>query len=135
MLVEVCGKYAIVAPMRPAFGMIAQVFSRAGAAKIVAELLPLRAPIDNFIFRDMNIVGLRVLEVRPAVASSRDTPSTIGGRPISSSHRPPASASIILRRFAFLLTRRRRALRSFVQAWGGRSLFKLRRLNKSKPVD
>jgi GR25 family glycosyltransferase involved in LPS biosynthesis len=119
-----CGEHQVIAPLRPGFLTTAQIFSRAGARKVADAMLPLRAPFDNFIYRDISIVGLRVLEVTPPVVTGQGLPSAIGARGRDLSRRP---VSVILRRKLFLLGRRLRAPRSFVRAWGWRSIARLRR--------
>src|SRR5262249_55603511 len=118
---------AVHAPLRLGFFMLAQVFSRDGARKVLDALVPLWAPIDNLIYRDCGAVGLRVLELRPAVVEPREPPTDMGERYGHSPLRPAGQVlAIEVRRRLFLLSRRFRALRSYVQAWGVSGLLKLR---------
>jgi glycosyl transferase family 25 len=116
------GKYAVHAPIKPGNGCVAQIFSKEGAAKIVAQMKPLRAPFDNLIYRDVHIVGLRVLEVTPALATFHAAlETTIGPKT-----RQQRTLVRNLRRKFALLFRNIRALHSFIRAWGLLALFRLR---------
>lgn len=119
------GKYAIAAPIKPGIGCVAQVFSKEGAKKIAEHIVPLYAPIDNLIYRDSFIPGLKILEVRPAVASFKVMPSTVGEK-----LRQDPTFYLRLRKRHALLSRNIRSVVRFVRAWGFLSLFKLRYLNR-----
>jgi glycosyl transferase, family 25 len=119
------GGRAVHAPLRVGFFTLAQVVSRVGAQKVLNGLVPLWAPIDVLIYRDTGIVGLRVLEVRPAVVLRPDAPSTIPGR-FQQRTGGHASLDVELRRKLWLLTRRFRAVWSYLRAWGFIGLVKLR---------
>jgi hypothetical protein len=113
--------------LRLGFSTLAQVFSRAGARKVLAGLVPLWAPLDNLIYRDAGIVSLRVLEIRPAVVLPRPTPTMIEGRFEDAAARAVRRPlKIELRRKLFIVARRFRAVRSYARAWGLRGLCKLR---------
>jgi hypothetical protein len=119
--------HAVHAPLRLGFFTLAQVFSRAGGQKVLAGLVPLWAPLDNLIYRDAGIVGLRVLEIRPAVVLQRPTPTLTEGRFEDAAARAvKRPLKIELRRKLFLVARRFRAVRSYARAWGLRGLCKLR---------
>jgi hypothetical protein len=119
--------HAVHAPLRLGFFTLAQVFSRAGAQKVLAGLVPLWAPLDNLIYRDAGIVGLRVLEIRPAVVLQRPTPTLIEGRFEDAAARAvKRPLKIELRRKLFLVARRFRAVWSYARARGLRGLCKLR---------
>jgi glycosyl transferase family 25 len=110
--------YAVHAPLRLGIYSFAQVYTRSGAKAVISGLVPLTAPIDNLIYRDVGILGLRVLEVRPAVVVARGLPSTIGDRFNNAATRQPRSLIVILRRKMFLLRRRLRSIVSYARAWG-----------------
>jgi glycosyl transferase family 25 len=118
--------YAVHAPLRLGLYMNAQVFSRAGAQAVVSGLVPLTAPIDNLIYRDVGILGLRVLEVRPPVVTARNLPSMIGWRFEETAKAQPRGPLIILRRKKYLLDRRIRAITSYILAWGARAILQIR---------
>jgi len=119
------GLHAVHAPLRPGFFTLAQIFTRAGAQKVLDGLIPLWAPIDMILYRDTGIVGLRVLELRPAVVSHHEVDSTIPQRfsPRTGAH---AAFSVEVRRRLWLFMRRLRAVRSYQKAWGLAGLLKLR---------
>jgi glycosyl transferase family 25 len=119
------GRHAVHAPLRPGFFTLSQVFSRAGARKVLDGLVPLWAPIDMILYRDNGIVGLRVLELRPAVVLHREVETTIPQR-FSARPRGHASFRVELRRRLWLIKRRLRAVRSYQKAWGWAGLLKLR---------
>jgi glycosyl transferase, family 25 len=120
------GGYAVHAPLRLGLYMFAQVFSRAGAQAVLSGLVPLTAPIDNLIYRDVGILGLRVLEVRPPVVTARQLPSLIGERFEETAKAQPRGPMIILRRKHYLLDRRIRAITSYARAWGARAMLGIR---------
>jgi GR25 family glycosyltransferase involved in LPS biosynthesis len=122
---EVVG-YAVHAPLRLGVYSFAQIYTRAGAAAVYSGLVPLTAPIDNLIYRDVGIFGLRVLEVRPAVVTARNMQSVIGGRFQETAKDQPHGLIVILRRKTYLLGRRVRAVTSYARAWGARALLGIR---------
>ena len=113
--------FSVFAPVKPRLMSTAQVFSRAGAAKILKEISPLRAPFDNLIYRDSLITGLRVLEIRPAVVDNRPMESTISVR-----QKKDPTIQSTLERKGFMLLRNVRSAVNFTKAWGFRALFRLR---------
>ena len=113
--------YSIFASVKPGLYCTAQIFTRAGASKILAGMIPLRAPIDNMIYRDSRIAGLRILEVRPAVVNLHRMESTIGKRYLQK-----RTIKTTLQRKTFSLARNIRSLINFIRAWGFLSLFHLR---------
>ena len=119
------GLHVIHAPLRLGFFTLAQVFSRTGARKVLDGLVPLWAPIDMILYRDTGIVGLRVLELRPAVVSHREVDTTIQER-FSPRTGVYASFRVEVRRRLWLFRRRLRAVRSYRKAWGWAGLWKLR---------
>ena len=104
-------------------------WTRCDDANLLAwsRLVPLWAPLDNLIYRDAGIVGLRVIEIRPAVVLPRPTPTMIEGRFEDAAARAVRRPlKIELRRKLFIVARRFRAVRSYARAWGLRGLCKLR---------
>jgi GR25 family glycosyltransferase involved in LPS biosynthesis len=124
------GECAIHAPLRLGFFMLAQIFSRDGAQKVIAGMVPLHAPLDNLVYRDAAIRGLRVLEIRPAVVVPHQGHSTQSTLATSYDQALPRgiwrSSAVAMRRKLFLLARRCRAVRSYVDAWGLSALLRLR---------
>jgi glycosyl transferase, family 25 len=118
--------YAVHAPLRLGIYSFAQVYTRAGAKAVISGLVPLTAPIDNLIYRDVGILGLRVLEVRPAVVVARGLPSTIGDRFKKAATRRPRGLIVILRRKIFMIGRRLRAIISYTRAWGASATLHIR---------
>jgi glycosyl transferase, family 25 len=125
--------YAVHAPLRLGVYSFAQIYTRAGAKAVYSGLVPLTAPIDNLIYRDVGIFGLRVLEVRPAVVTARDLPSVIGERFEETAKDQPHGLIVILRRKMYLLGRRVRAVTSYVRAWGARALLGIRCSYRAPP--
>lgn len=113
--------YSIFAPVKSGLYCTAQIFTRAGASKILAGMIPLKAPIDNMIYRDSRIAGLRVLEVRPAVVNLHRMESTIGKRDLRK-----RTIKANLQRKTFSIARNIRSLINFIRAWGFLSLLHLR---------
>jgi hypothetical protein len=120
------GCHAVHAPLRLGHLMLAQVFSRAGAKAVLAGAVPLTAPIDNLLYRDVGILGLRVLEVRPPPVAMRPAPSTIGDRYSEGGAPPRHGPIIVLRRKLFMLDRRVRAVASYLRAWGLGAILRIR---------
>jgi GR25 family glycosyltransferase involved in LPS biosynthesis len=100
----------------------AQIFSRAGARKIVAGITTLPVAIDVALFLECYVLGLRVIEARPSLARPRPAlPSVIGpGQP------PPYTwwQTFRMRR---LRSREWRRAVSFLMAWGPSGLLRARR--------
>jgi len=120
------GGHAVHAPLRLGHFTAAQVFSRAGARAVLAGAVPLTAPIDNLMYRDAGILGLRVLEVRPPVVAMRQLPSTIDDRFRENAPGPRHGPIIVLRRKLFMLDRRIRAVASYLRAWGPAAILRIR---------
>jgi glycosyl transferase family 25 len=118
--------HKIIARLRPGFSTTAQIFSLPGAKKTLKSFLPLKAPFDMYLYRDITIIGLRVLEVHPEVAEPRSTDavnSVIGER---FGARREKTAYLVLQKKIFLLRRHGRMVLSFGRAWGFREFFRLR---------
>jgi glycosyl transferase family 25 len=124
------GDRRIYAPLKLAYLLTGQVFSRAGAARIAAGMVPLVAPIDNLIYHDVGIFGLRILEVRPAVVTPRSGASIIGDDRFvfRDQHRPRTFGYTCYKWLSKQTGTPRRWLRSshqmasYAQAWGIRAL-------------
>lgn len=117
----------IVAPFLSGYSTSGMIYSFQGANKVERHSLPLRAPIDNMLFRDGRIPFLRTLEVRPRLVKERPIPSTVKKNYI------PSSILARIRKKFFLLCRFFRTIRNFAGAWGYATLFKLRR--KTTPAE
>jgi glycosyl transferase family 25 len=100
----------------------AQIFSRAGARKIVAGITTLPVAIDVALFLECYVLGLRVIEARPSLARpGAGMLSNIGpGRP------PPYTWWETFRMRKLRSREWRRAV-SFLMAWGPSGLLKARR--------
>ena len=118
--------YAVHAPLRLGLFTLAQIFSRAGAQAVLQGSVPLTAPIDNLMYRDVGILGLRVLEVRPPVVTVRNLPSLIGWRFHETAEAQPRGVMVKMRRAMFKLDRRIRAITSYSRAWGARAILQIR---------
>jgi glycosyl transferase family 25 len=123
-------RHEVHAPLRTGFFTLGQVFSRAGAQKVLAGTVPLWAPLDNLLYRDAGIVGLRVVEVRPAVVTPNEEHSRQSTLDTQYAGPSPANAwrslAIDTRRKWFLVARRWRAVWSYFHAWGLSGLLRLR---------
>jgi GR25 family glycosyltransferase involved in LPS biosynthesis len=122
------------APFRPTTGMYAQIFTRAGAAKVAAALADPWMPSDMTVFSDGIVCDLRVLEVDPPLAfhpSPQYDYSTIDpdGAPPGGQARTVTSETLLwrARRLLYEHVSRIRVLRNFVRLWGWPALFRLRR--------
>ena len=121
----------IYAMARPGFGTQGMIYSRAGLRKLVGQIGAIKAPVDFMFFHDCHIAGLRVLEVRPGLFEHDQQflhPelvkwSDIGSRPIAK--RRSMSLNNRIRRNLLRQRRKRMAVRSFIQAWGLRSLLRI----------
>jgi GR25 family glycosyltransferase involved in LPS biosynthesis len=104
------------------FATTAQIFSRAGARKVVAGLATLPVAIDVALFLEHYVLGLRVVETRPSLARPRrDMPSEIGP-----GHLPPYTWWETFHKRKLRSREWRRTL-SFAMAWGVPTLVRLRR--------
>jgi GR25 family glycosyltransferase involved in LPS biosynthesis len=114
--------YQFCASPRCHYSMRGLIYTREAARLIAAEIKKITAPIDNMIFYDQRVMGLRVIEVHPVLLRSNvNVPSDIGSR-----HGPDrllSKADRELRRFRNL-TRR---WRSFARVWGLSSIIHLSR--------
>ena len=100
--------------------MYGLIYTREAARKIITSIPQITSPIDNMIFKDFCILGLRIVALRPSVVTHMGLPSEIGRRQaveglFNKFHRE-------LRRFRSW----RRRWRSFAQAWGFRGILGLR---------
>jgi glycosyl transferase family 25 len=104
----------------------AQIFSRAGARKIIAGLRELPVAIDIALYLECYVLGLRVIEARPSLAHPHAVlPSNIGpGAP------PPYTWWQSFRMRKLRSREWRRAL-SFLLAWGPRQLLRAKRAGSS----
>ncbi len=125
-VVAVHGRHAVHAPLRPGLFTLAQIFTRDGAQRVIAGMVPLWAPIDNLIYRDLGIVGLRILEVRPAVVLPHDQHSKQSTVDRRFDRVAPRSRLLFVRRKWFILARRLRTVWSYSRAWGLGALIRLR---------
>jgi glycosyl transferase family 25 len=113
--------YRIRALPRCHYSMCGLIYTRRAARSIDTNITKITAPIDNMIFSDCRVMGLRIVEVRPTVVrADTDFSSTIGSRrgPVSF----PGKADREFRRFRNW-TRR---WRSFIRVWGLSSILRLR---------
>jgi glycosyl transferase family 25 len=121
----------IYAMARPGFGTQGMIYSRAGLRKLVGQIGAIKAPVDFMFFHDCHIAGLRVLEIRPGLFEHDQQflhpefvkSSDIGIRPIA--NRRSMSLNDRIRRNLLRQRRKRMAVRSFIQAWGFRSLLRI----------
>jgi glycosyl transferase family 25 len=105
----------VVSMLRPGWGMQGQIYSLRGAKKIMSELTCVPAVIDQAIYHDCLVSGLRVLETRPGLVERDETESAIGVRP------PIVHDRSIVGRAQRNATRVRRKIAaaiSFARAWG-----------------
>ena len=115
------GGYQICALPRCHYGMGGLIYTREAARLIDNGITEITAPIDNMIFFDCRVRGLRIIEVRPSILrSNTNVPSTIGYRP-----GPDSFFSKVDREFRRWRNWTRR-WRSFVRVWGLSSLLHLR---------
>jgi glycosyl transferase family 25 len=113
---------------RQLMGTAAQIYSRAGAAKIAAGVTTLPVAIDIALYLEWYVLGLRVIETRPSLARQGTVlPSIIGpGLP------PPYTWWERFRRRKLRSREWRRAV-SFVMAWGVSAPLRARRANSCPP--
>lgn len=117
---------SICAMARPGWGLQGQVFSRAGARKIAAQIDAIRAPIDFVLLHDCHVRNLRVLEVRPGLIKhdlkllqpELMSASVIGSRHQTDKQRMSARQRWAHRRWRW--RRRRMAISAFFRVWGWR---------------
>ncbi len=113
--------FELVATFRHKIAMTGQIFTRAGAQKIVERISYLRVALDAALFLDSYVMGLRIIESRPSlVRPHASLHSAIGpGR------EPPYTAweAFLNKR---LRMRETRNIISFVAAWGLPGLLRAR---------
>jgi GR25 family glycosyltransferase involved in LPS biosynthesis len=98
------------------------IYSRNAARRIAATITSITAPIDNMLFHDCRVMGLRVMEARPPVIRVHwAAVSVIGSRFRSTDW------STKLRREVRRYPNALRRWCSFVRAWGFPAIFRLRR--------
>jgi glycosyl transferase, family 25 len=113
--------YKICAVPRCHYSMPGLIYTREAARLIDTNITEITAPIDNMIFFDFRIMGLRILEVRPTIIrQDTDLSSTIGSR-----RGPDSPVRKVSREFRRLRNWTRR-WRSFVRVWGISSIMRLR---------
>ena len=103
----------VVRMLRPGWGCAGQIYTRAGAQKIVSSMRYVSAPIDFAIYHDCHVMGLKVLETRPPLITHAPVASSVGERddiPL-----PPVWRAV---RNIRRVRRKVKAARSFLQAWG-----------------
>ena len=100
----------------------AQIFSRAGARKIVAGLNTLPLAIDVALFLEHYVLGLRVIETRPSLARPRSGMTS----EIGPGRLPPYTWWETFHKRKLRSREWRRTL-SFAMAWGLPALIRLRR--------
>jgi glycosyl transferase family 25 len=98
------------------------IYSRNAARRIAGTITSITAPIDNMLFHDCRVMGLRVMEARPPVIRAHGaTVSVIGSRFRS------MDALMKLGREARRYPNALRRWCSFVRAWGFPAILRLRR--------
>ena len=115
------GSYQVCALPKCHYIMFALIYSRETARRIAESIKDVTAPIDNMIFNDHRPIGLRVIEVRPAVVRHNDDlASAIGPRLCVEDFFTKLGRE--MRRFRNWAHR----WRSFALAWGLSSILRLR---------
>jgi GR25 family glycosyltransferase involved in LPS biosynthesis len=104
----------VVRMLRPGWGCAGQIYSRAGAEKILSSIRFMSAPIDYTIYHDCHVMGLKVLETRPPLITHAPVPSSVGNRPLEKGQVGR------VRRNVLRVRRKIRAATSFIKAWGFR---------------
>lgn len=113
--------YQICALPRCHYSMAGLIYTREAARLIDTNITEITAPIDNMIFFDCRVMGLRILEVRPTIIRpDTNLSSTIGSR-----HGPDSFFSKAGREFRRFRNWTRR-WRGFVRVWGLSSTIRLR---------
>ncbi len=113
--------YQICALPRCHYSMGGLIYTRDAARLIDSNVTGITAPIDNMIFLDCHVMGLRIIEVRPPILrSNTNVPSTIGSR-----RGPDSFFSKVDREFRRIRNWMRR-WRCFVRVWGLSSILRLR---------
>ncbi len=113
--------YQMRALPRCYYSMCGLIYTREAARLIDAGITEITAPIDNMLFCDRRVMGLRIIEVRPPILRyNTDLSSVIGTR-----RGPDTFFSKVDREFRRLRNWMRR-WRSFVRVWGLSSILRLR---------
>jgi glycosyl transferase family 25 len=111
------GGSIVVRMLRPGWGCQGQIYSRKGAAKILAAMTCLRAPFDHALYHDCHVAGLKVLELRPGMVVRDCTKeSSIGEDRLAEEE--PKTARARLARNLLRTQRKFFAALSFFRAWG-----------------
>jgi glycosyl transferase family 25 len=114
--------YQICALPRCHYSMCGLIYTRAAARLIGANITKITAPIDNMLFSDCRVMGLRIIEVRPPILRYNSNLSSV----IGSRRGPDRFFSKVDREFLRIRNWMRR-WRSFVRVWGLSSILRLRR--------
>jgi glycosyl transferase, family 25 len=119
-------RHDVVAPVHSGFLATGQIITRDSAARLLAKLVPVTAPIDNMLYRDP-VIPLRVLEMRPGVVAEARYESQMEGRAehIQRARRERRLGDVA-RRIAFKEMSRVKDWRTFVGLWGFKSVFAMR---------
>ena len=106
------GRFRLVATYQHKAATTGQIFSRAGARKILAGISYLRVAIDIALYIDSYVMGLRVIETSPSLVRQHGSLNSI----IGPGQKPHYSAfeTFLMRR---VRTRELRNIMSFVAAW------------------
>jgi glycosyl transferase family 25 len=115
------GGYQICALPRCHYSMGGLIYTREAARLIDNAIREITAPIDNMLFFDHRVMGLRIIEIRPPILRSNTNLSSV----IGSRRGPDSLFSKIDREFRRVRNWMRR-WRSFVRAWGLSSVLRLR---------
>ncbi len=119
------GRHQLCAIPKCHHSMYGLIYTRRAARIITDCVSDVTAPIDNMLFKDGRVPGLRFVAVRPSVVRHADLPSVIGRRP-----RLRGLACKLERETRRLISWSRR-WRNFAEAWGPRSILALRLRNPS----
>jgi len=71
------GSHTLVARSRPYTGMIALIYHRNAARRIVQDITNISHPIDEMVFNRVATFGLRIVSVQPEVIHHGNFPSTV----------------------------------------------------------
>jgi glycosyl transferase family 25 len=69
--------HRVCAGPNPSLGTQALIYHRPAAQRVVRELTEISAAIDVMLFQRMDVLGLRIVSVRPSVVEHMDSDSTI----------------------------------------------------------
>ena len=119
-------RHDVVAPVHAGFLATGQIITRDSAARLLAKLVPVTAPIDNMLYRDP-VIPLRVLEMRPGVVLDACHVSQMDGRSeFIQRARQDRRPRDVVRRIAFKEMSRLKDWRTFIGFWGLKSVFAMR---------